>query len=68
MSVEKIKNQYSDETRLALLEQAITNINNTLIRMESESKTHHRWTMGGIFGTYAIIITALITIIVKFSH
>jgi len=31
---EKIKNVYSDETRLALLEQSINNINDTLIRFE----------------------------------
>jgi hypothetical protein len=75
MSTEKIKNTYSEETRLALLEQSINNINNTLMRFEkrfddiqSEGKSHHRWCMGGIFGTYAIIISSIITFIIKFSH
>lgn len=34
MASEKIKNGYSDDVRLALLEQSINNINNTLIRFE----------------------------------
>jgi len=34
MKPEKINNNYSDDVRLALLEQAISNINNTLIRFE----------------------------------
>ena len=35
MSNEKIKNIYSDEVKLALLEQSINSINQTLIRFES---------------------------------
>ncbi len=34
MNTEKIQHQYTDQTRLALLEQSINNINNTLIRFE----------------------------------
>ena len=34
MSIEKIKVSHSDDTRLALLEQAITNINQSLVRIE----------------------------------
>lgn len=38
MSIEKIKNNFSDETRLALLEQSIGSINNTLLSIQSEIK------------------------------
>lgn len=34
MTTQKIKNHYSDDTRLALLEQSINNINDTLVRFE----------------------------------
>lgn len=34
MSSQKITHSYSDDTRLALLEQSINNINDTLIRFE----------------------------------
>jgi septal ring factor EnvC (AmiA/AmiB activator) len=34
MTSEKIKDHYSDDVRLALLEQSINNINNTMIRFE----------------------------------
>jgi len=34
MTTEKIKDHYSDDVRLALLEQSINNINNTLVRFE----------------------------------
>lgn len=34
MSTEKIKDNYSEEVRLALLEQSINNINNTMLRFE----------------------------------
>ena len=34
MTIEKVKNIYSDEVRLALLEQSINNIDATLIRFE----------------------------------
>lgn len=34
MKTEKIKDSYSDEVRLALLEQSINNINDTMVRFE----------------------------------
>lgn len=34
MTTEKIKNNYNDDVRLALLEQSIININDTLVRFE----------------------------------
>ena len=34
MSTQKIKDSYSDDVRLALLEQSINNINDTLVRFE----------------------------------
>lgn len=34
MSTQKIKDPYSDDVRLALLEQSINNINDTLVRFE----------------------------------
>ncbi len=40
-------------------------------RIDAESKTHHRWTMGGIFGLYAIVISSLVGvfgIVVKLVH
>jgi len=35
MTTQKIKESYSDDVRLALLEQSINNINNTLVRFET---------------------------------
>ena len=75
MATEKIQDHYSNDVRLALLEQSINNINNTLMRfekrfdqIESDGKSHYRWCMGGIFGIYAIMISSIIAFIVKFSH
>ncbi len=34
MATQKIKDSYSDDVRLALLEQSIVNINDTLVRFE----------------------------------
>lgn len=34
MTTEKIKNNYTDDVRVALLEQSINNINDTLVRFE----------------------------------
>ena len=82
MTAEKMHKNYSEETRIALLEQSINNINDTLIRFEkrfdqidskfssmhSENKTHHRWTMGGIFGLYAIFFSASLGLIIKLIH
>ena len=67
MSTEKIKNMYSDEVRLALLEQSINNINTTLIRfekrfdqlderynqMESSIKVDIRWLFSIMIGGFA---------------
>ena len=63
MSTQKIKDHYSDDVRLALLEQSITNINDTLVRFEkrfdsidnefkgirNEMKSDFRWLVT-IFG------------------
>jgi predicted nuclease with TOPRIM domain len=96
MTIEKVRESYSDDVRLALLEQSINNINDTLLRFEkrfdkidekfdkidfkfqnldhkfevlhSENSSHHRWAITGIFGLYALMITGLITVIVKFIH
>lgn len=75
MTTEKIKQNYSDETRLALLEQSINNINNALLRIEqrmaedrAEIRTYFKWTMTGIFGTYAIMISSLVAVFLKFYH
>jgi hypothetical protein len=67
VSTEKIKNMYSDEVRLALLEQSINNINTTLIRfekrfdqlderynqMESSIKVDIRWLFSIMIGGFA---------------
>ena len=82
MSTQKIKDSYSDDVRLALLEQSINNINDTLVRFEkrfdqidvkfdqlrSESRSHHKWTLGLISGIYFIFASSLITILIKFIH
>lgn len=65
----------SIDTRVALLEQSIGHINETLIRfekcfdkIENEGKIHFRWTMVLIAGLYATIIGSLWTVIAKFVH
>ncbi len=82
MSTQKIKDSYSDDVRLALLEQAIVNINDTLVRFEKrfdqmdqkidnlqlEGRSHHKWTLGLISGLYFIFTSSLITILIKFVH
>lgn len=82
MTTQKIKDRYSDDVRLALLEQSITNINEALIRFEkrfdqidikldrfqSEGRSHHKWTLGLISGLYFIFASSLITILIKFIH
>jgi hypothetical protein len=82
MSTQKIKDHYSDDVRLALLEQSITNINDTLVRFEkrfdqidvkfdqlrAESRSHHKWTFGLISGLYFIFASSLISILIKFVH
>lgn len=82
MTAQKIKESYSDDVRLALLEQSINNINDTLNRFEkrfdqmdikfnqlqSEGRSHHKWTLGLISGLYFIFASSLITILIKFVH
>lgn len=82
MTTEKIKDLYSDDVRLALLEQSINNINNTLLRFEkrfdqidsrfdrneSENRSYFRWTMGLISGLYLIIGSTLVTVVIEFIH
>lgn len=75
MSTDKIKDSYSDDVRLALLEQAINNINNTLVRFEkrfdqidAKIDSHFKWNLGLLAGLYAILGSSLITVIVKFVH
>lgn len=73
MTTEKIKNIYSDEVRLALLEQSINNINDTLIRFEKrfdkiderfdkidkEMKSDFRWLIT-IFGGLMLGLAGLV--------
>jgi hypothetical protein len=82
MTSQKIKDNYSDDVRLALLEQSINNINDTLVRFEKrfdqqdvkidqlrdEGRSHHKWTLGLISGLYFIFASSLITILIKFIH
>ncbi len=75
MSASKIIDNYSDDVRLALLEQSINNVTNTLVRFEkrfdqidAEIKSHFRWTMGLISGLYIMLGSSLITVVIKFVH
>ncbi len=82
MTAGKIKDSYSDDVRLALLEQSINNINNTLTRfekrfdqsdakferLESEQKSQFRWLCGLILGLYVIIGSTGLPAIIKFLH
>jgi uncharacterized coiled-coil protein SlyX len=82
MSNEKIKNIYSDEVKLALLEQSINSINQTLIRFESrfdrldlklekmsdKIDSHFKWTVGLIFGLYATALGTMIGAVGKAYH
>lgn len=75
MSTQKIKDHYSDDVRLALLEQSITNINDTLIRFEKrfdqfdanlkDMRSHFDRLISGI---YLIFGSALIAAVIKFVH
>lgn len=71
----KIKDNYSDETRIALLEQSITNINDTLVRLEKrfdqldyKIDSNNKWTLGLISGLYILLGSAFITALIKFVH
>jgi hypothetical protein len=58
----------SIDTRVALLEQSINHIKETLKEINSELKTHFRWTMGLIGGMYLTMFGSLLTVVIKFSH
>lgn len=71
----KIKDSYSDETRIALLEQSINNINNTLNRFEkrfdqldAKIDSNNKWSVGLISGLYILLGSAFITALIKFVH
>ena len=71
----KIKDNYSDETRIALLEQSITNINVSLVRLEKrfdqldyKIDSNNKWTLGLISGLYILLGSAFITALIKFVH
>lgn len=75
MSTQKIKDHYSDDVRLALLEQSVNNINDTLIRFEkrfdqldSKIDSNNKWTVGLISGLYILLGSAFITVLIKFVH
>jgi hypothetical protein len=75
MKTDKVKDSYSDDVRLALLEQSINNINNTLMRFEkrfdqidNKIDSQFKWNLGLMAGLYAIIGSSLITFIIKFIH
>jgi hypothetical protein len=75
MSTQKIKDSYSDDVRLALLEQSITNINDTLVRFEkrfdkidaniSDMRSHFDRLIAGI---YLIFGSSLVAVLIKFVH
>lgn len=79
MTTQKIKDHYSDDVRLALLEQSINNINDTLVRFEkrfdkidsqidsqiSNLRSHFDKLIGGL---YLIFGTAFVATIIKFVH
>jgi hypothetical protein len=75
MTTQKIKDSYSDDVRLALLEQSINNINNTLLRFETrfdnlesqirEMRSHFDRLMAGV---YLIFGASVIGFLFKFIH
>jgi peptidoglycan hydrolase CwlO-like protein len=82
MATQKIKDTYSDDVRLALLEQSINNINSTLVRFEkrfdqidakidkldTKIDTNQKWCIRLISGLYLLLSSAFITILIKFVH
>lgn len=75
MTTQKIKDNYSDDVRLALLEQSINNINDTLIRFEkrfdeldTKIDSNHIWTFGLITGLYLLLVGSFFTLFSKFIH
>ncbi len=75
ITTQKIKDTYSDDVRLALLEQSINNINNTLIRFEKrfdqidlnikEMRTHFDRLISGL---YLLFGSAFIAVLIKLFH
>lgn len=75
MTAQKIKESYSDDVRLALLEQSINNINDTLVRFEkrfdkidtniSDMRSHFDRLIAGI---YLIFGSSIVAVIIKFVH
>lgn len=66
---------YSEDTRIALLEQSICHINETLIRFEkridqldNNIKSQFHWTLGLIFGLYATCLATFISVLSKVFH
>jgi hypothetical protein len=75
MTTKKIHDAYSDDVRLALLEQSINNINDTLVRFEkrfdqldAKIDSNNKWTLGLISGLYLLLGSAFITALIKFVH
>jgi hypothetical protein len=75
MSTQRIKDSYSDDVRLALLEQSINNINDTLVRFEkrfdqldSKVDSNNKWTLGLISGLYILLGSAFIAVLIKLVH
>jgi len=82
MTTQKIKDSYSNDVRLALLEQSINNINSTLVRFEkrfdqidakldkldTKIDTNQKWCIGLISGLYLLLSSSFITILIKFVH
>jgi septal ring factor EnvC (AmiA/AmiB activator) len=75
MTTQKMQHQHSEETRLALLEQSINNINNTLVRFEKrfdqidaqigDMRGHFDRLIGGLYFMFG---TAFVALIIKFVH
>jgi len=75
MTKQKIKETYSDDVRLALLEQTITNINDTLVRfekrfdrIEQKMDSNFKWVLGTIFGLGTFLISSLIGLGAIMAH
>ncbi len=75
MTSHKMKNIHNDDVRLALLEQSINNINDTLVRFEKrfdkideKIDSNNKWTLGLISGLYLLLGTAFISVLFKFVH
>lgn len=72
-NVVSIKDFYNHETRLSMVENVIVSIDRRFdqidrrfMQVELEMRTNHRRTVGIIFGLYAIMLTSIITFVIKF--